>query len=413
MVQTTYETYKPSGIEWIGEVPKHWDKRKIGRSFNTIGSGTTPDAGKDDFYEEGTINWLLTGDLNDGVITECSTKITQSAFDKHSVLKLYPKHSVVIALYGATIGKTGYLNIEATTNQACCVLSDSPYLLPKFSFYLLNAVKDKLIIESYGGGQPNISQDIIKQLRIFAPPKSEQLAIANYLDDQTQKIDRLIANKKAQAEKLKELRQIEINNAVTKGLNPNAEMKDSGIEWLGKIPMHWEVKRLKDISSMQSGESITSEDFVDDGEYPVYGGNGLRGYFGSYTHEGNYVLIGRQGALCGNINYASGKFWASEHAVVISPKKKLDFFWLGELLRNMNLNQYSLASAQPGLSVEKILFLKVPFPPFEEQIKIANYLQQRTTAIDQLIKNIEAQIEKLQELRKIKIYEAVTGKIKV
>ena len=190
-------------------------------------------------------------------------------------------------------------------------------------------------------------------------------------------------------------------------------MKDSGIEWLGKIPKHWEVKRLKDITSMQSGESITSKDFIDDGEYPVYGGNGLRGYFCSYTHDGDYVLIGRQGALCGNVNYASGKFWASEHAVIVTPKKKLDTFWLGELLRTMNLNQYSVASAQPGLSVEKILFHKVPFPPIEEQIEIANYLQQCTTAIDQLIKNIEAQIEKLQELRKIIIYEAVTGKIKV
>ena len=288
---------------------------------------------------------------------------------------------------------------------------------PYFLIYLLKSDYFKKLTQSVCNraiNQVSISNSKLKNFKIVIPEdKSEQLTIANYLDDQTQKIDRLIANKKAQAEKLKELRKIEINNAVTKGLNPNAEMKDSGIEWLGKIPKHWEVKRLKDITSMQSGESITSKDFIDDGEYPVYGGNGLRGYFCSYTHDGDYVLIGRQGALCGNVNYASGKFWASEHAVIVTPKKKLDTFWLGELLRTMNLNQYSVASAQPGLSVEKILFHKVPFPPIEEQIEIANYLQQCTTAIDQLIKNIEAQIEKLQELRKIIIYEAVTGKIKV
>ena len=105
------------------------------------GSGTTPEAGKEDYYEDGTINWLLTGDLNDGIITECATKITQSAFDKHSVLKVYPEDSIVIALYGATIGKTGYLKIEVATNQACCVLADSPFLFSRFSFFGLIQLK--------------------------------------------------------------------------------------------------------------------------------------------------------------------------------------------------------------------------------------------------------------------------------
>ena len=90
------------------------------------------------------------------------------------------------------------------------------------------------------------------------------------------------------------------------------------------------------------------------GDFPVYGGNGLRGYTTSFTHEGHYVLIGRQGALCGNINYAKGKFWASEHAVVASMIGKIDTYWLGELLRDMNLNQYSNAAAQPGLAVDRI-----------------------------------------------------------
>ena len=119
--------------------------------------------------------------------------------------------------------------------------------------------------------------------------------------------------------------------------------KDSGVAWLGEVPEHWNVCALKRVVGMQSGESITGESIEDVGEYSVFGGNGLRGYTGTYTHEGHYVLIGRQGALCGNINYGTGRFWASEHAVVVTPLRDVHVTWLGELLRAMNLNQYSVA----------------------------------------------------------------------
>src|SRR5690606_9240454 len=96
--------------------------------------------------------------------------------------------------------------------------------------------------------------------------------------------------------------------------------KDSGVEWLGSVPVEWQVLKLKRVARLQSGEFITSDAIEDDARYPVYGGNGRRGYTSAYTHEGEYALIGRQGALCGNINYANGKFWASEHAVVVYPQ---------------------------------------------------------------------------------------------
>ncbi len=407
-----YEKYKPSGIDWIGDVPQHWDRRKIGRCFQTIGSGTTPEAGKTDYYEEGTINWINTGDLNDGDIFECEKQITQEAFDKHSVLKIYPKGTVLIALYGATIGKTGILQIEGATNQACCALADSIYLIPRFTFYWTNAVKDYLITQSYGGGQPNISQDIIRQLRIYLPNKSEQLTIANYLDHQTQKIDRLIANKKAQAEKFKELRQIEINNAVTKGLNLKAEMKDSGIEWLGKIPKHWEVKRLKNILlNINSGDGISNDEIVENGEIEVYGGNGVMGYTDKFNSEGKVIVIGRVGAKCGIVYLVDKRIWISDNALQSRTLHNYEFVYY--LIDAMNLNNYANQNAQPLITGGILKGLYAAIPPKEEQIHIANYLQQRTTVIDELAKNVETQIEQLQELRKIKIYEAVTGKIKV
>jgi type I restriction enzyme S subunit len=184
--------------------------------------------------------------------------------------------------------------------------------------------------------------------------------------------------------------------------------KDSGVEWLGEIPIGWEIKKIHYVAKLKSGASITAEMMNEYDEIPVYGGNGLRGYFNAYTHDGEYILIGRQGALCGNVNYANGKFWASEHAIVVSPTLKYETLWLGELLRAMNLNQYSISAAQPGLSVEQIEKLKIPLPPLPEQQAIATFLDRETVRIDTLIAKQEQMITLLQEKRKAIISHAVT-----
>lgn len=184
--------------------------------------------------------------------------------------------------------------------------------------------------------------------------------------------------------------------------------QDSEVAWIGRKPKHWQVMKLHHIVRMRSGSSITSVEMDDGGEYPVFGGNGVRGRFPEYTHEGSYVLIGRQGAECGNINYAHGKFWASEHAIVAKPDRELEYRWLGETLRAMNLNQYSQAAAQPGLSVEVIGRLKLPFPPLAEQQQIAAFLDSKTEQIDKLIAQKEQLLEKLNEQRVAIITQGVT-----
>jgi type I restriction enzyme S subunit len=184
-------------------------------------------------------------------------------------------------------------------------------------------------------------------------------------------------------------------------------MKPSGLAWAPSVPAHWTVKKLGFLASLRSGDSITIDDIADSGRYPVYGGNGLRGYTDHYTHEGEYALIGRQGALCGNVNYAKGQFWASEHAVVVSPRERVAVRWLGELLRAMNLNQYSASAAQPGLSVETISGLRVPIPPLHEQRAIADFLDRETERIDALITAKERVLELLAEKRRALITRAV------
>src|SRR6266404_10002981 len=132
---------------------------------------------------------------------------------------------------------------------------------------------------------------------------------------------------------------------------------------LGMIPDDWEVKKLAAICSMKSGEGITRANIDQFSKYPCYGGNGLRGFTSRFTHDGNYALIGRQGALCGNVFGVGGKFFASEHAVVVTAFAQTDVRWLTFFLGRMNLNQYSESSAQPGLSVSKILKLAITIPP--------------------------------------------------
>lgn len=206
---------KDSGVEWIGEVPTHWEVMKTSLAFLGIGSGTTPSTSRKEYYtEEDGLYWLQTGDLNDGEITDTSKKITSLAADECN-LKFYPTDSVVIAMYGATIGKVGLLKISTSTNQACCVLPKSKLCIPAFAFYLFIGAKKQLLIDAMGGGQPNISQDIIKKLKVSIPPISEQRIIVDHIADEVSKIDAQISKANRRIELLNELKQSVITEAVT------------------------------------------------------------------------------------------------------------------------------------------------------------------------------------------------------
>src|SRR5947209_7399766 len=128
---------------------------------------------------------------------------------------------------------------------------------------------------------------------------------------------------------------------MTNGLQSYPEYKDSGAAWLGKIPAHWEVQKLKHVTTLTSGQNIAADAIQGSGAYPVYGASGLRGYTAAYTHDGPAIIIGRQAALCGNIHYVSGKFWASEDTIVVTPRVGVNLRWLSEILGLMNLPQYA------------------------------------------------------------------------
>lgn len=205
---------KDSGIEWIGEIPENWNTIKLSRVYPNIGSGTTPDTNNSQYYSEEGINWLQTGDLNDGDIYETSKHITEFAL-KEKGLRIYPKGSLVIAMYGATIGKVGLLQIDTTTNQACCVLPPSERMSIIYTKFVLQAAKDVLLKQSVGGGQPNISQSIIRSLSIPMPPLEEQIKIAEKIQNTYQNIEKTLNELLLGIDDLKAYKSSIITEAVT------------------------------------------------------------------------------------------------------------------------------------------------------------------------------------------------------
>lgn len=284
---------------------------------------------------------------------------------------------------------------------------------PKFIFYCtktnqFNGWLNYSVIEATIG---NINGEKYANLPLPIPSITQQNKIVGYLDKEIAKIDALINKKTQLITVLEEKKKAVINQTVTKGLDLNISMKDSGIEWLGKIPEHWKVVKLKYVSNLKSGDFLSAENIKEEGDFKVFGGNGERGYFDNYNHEGDLILIGRQGALCGNINFANGKFWATEHAIVCNPIVLFDYYWLGKQLELMNLNQYSLAAAQPGLSVDVIKNLFVVFPPINEQRSISNYLLEVDEKNGLSVKKIRDSIDLLKEKRAAVISAAVNGEL--
>ena len=198
-------------------------------------------------------------------------------------------------------------------------------------------------------------------------------------------------------------------------LRPYPAYKPSRVEWLENVPVpaHWEIRRLKTLCTMESGDGITAISVDPAGTFPVYGGNGVRGYTSNYTHDGNFILIGRQGALCGNVHIARGRFWASEHAVVVTTRSGYSPEWLGAILEVVNLNQYSIAAAQPGLSAERVLKLRLPVPSVPEQTAIVRFLDHADQRIGRYIRAKQKLIALLDEQKQAVMHQVVTGQIDV
>ena len=403
-----YSEYRPSGLGWLGDVPTHWAVQRCKTFMRTV-----------DIRSKTGSEELLTVSAEHGVIPRETANVTMFQAASYEGYKLcWPGDLVINSLWAWArgLGVTSHHGIISSAYGVYRLLPSCHgntqyihYMVRSLPFQWELQVRSKGIWTS----RLQLTDESFLNAPIPFPPPDEQTAIVRYLDHADGRIQHYIRTKERLIDLLTEQKQAIINQAVTRGLDPNVPLKPSSVEWLNRVPAHWEVRRLKTICDMKSGDGIDSAFIAPAGEYPVYGGNGIRGCTSSYTHDGEFALIGRQGALCGNVHLVCGKFWASEHAVVASLDTSHNLIWFGAILEAMNLNQYSISAAQPGLSVERVLNLSLPVPPLDEQAIIAQSLDNETTEIAAAVSRAHRQIELMQEYRTRLIADVVTGKLDV
>lgn len=419
-----YDSYKDSGVEWIGEVPSHWEVMKTSLAFHGIGSGTTPSTSKKEFYDDNDgYYWLQTGDLNDGLINDTSKKITKLAISQCN-LKFYPIDSIVIAMYGATIGKVGILGIKTATNQACCVLPANKNMNFKFAFYEFLACKPALLVSAIGGGQPNISQDVIRKQKIAIPPLLEQNIIATYLDKKCSEIDNVISAQQKRIALLQELKQSVITHAVTKGLNPNVEMDATEEDWINRLPASWGKAKLKYYIHLVNGRAYSQPELLSEGKYKVlrvgnFFTNDTWYYSNMELEEDKYCnngdLLYAWSASFGPYIWNQDKTIYHYHIWKVCYKECMDKMYVYYLLKaitNFKLGDIH-GSTMVHITMECMNNSVIPIPSFDEQKDIATFLDKKCASIDNALTKAQHQVELLQKYKQSLITEVVTGKRKV
>jgi type I restriction enzyme S subunit len=414
--RATYPAYKSSGVEWLGEIPGHWKIFPLKRITSvpiTDGPHETPE------LLDGGIPFISAEAIKNDKINFAKMRGFISPNDHAKFSRKYKprRGDIYLIKSGATTGNVAFVDTDNEFNiwsPLAAIRPDVKKAITPFVFFFMKSKNFFQSIElgwSYGT-QQNIGMNVIENIPIALPPLTEQRAIAAFLDRETARIDALIEKKQRQIDLLQEKRSALISHAVTKGLDPNAPMKDSGVEWLGEVPKHWEVSSLKRYLRVKSGDMISASDFVDEG-YQVFGGNGFRGFMNKWNTEPNTIIIGRYGALCGNVRIAERRIWATEHAFRVLPLVSFDTIFFAHLLDVLDLNRFSARTAQPGLNSDIVRNNIVGVPPTNEQEAIAEFLQCETTRIDALAKKVEKSITMLREYRTALISAAVTGEIDV
>ncbi|MEZ6544612.1 restriction endonuclease subunit S [Klebsiella pneumoniae] len=357
----------------------------LGKVAKKIYSGGTPDTKKIEYWEHGTIPWMSSGEVNLKTIKETETFITEDGLNNSSA-KFVPENSIVMALagQGKTRGKVARTRIKLTTNQSLAAITfDERKINSDYIFHFLETQYDNLRqISSGNSGRGGLNLQMISAYKAPIPcpgDPEKSLAIQSEIVRILDKFTALTAELTAELT----MRKKQYNYYRDQLLR----FKESEVEW----------KTLGEVIQMRAGQHISTSKIMERREdgyvYPCFGGNGIRGYVKQKSHDGEHLLIGRQGALCGNVKRMKGQFYATEHAVVVSALSGINIDWAFHMLTAMNLNQYSSKSAQPGLAVGKLQKLTLPVPSIKRQEYIASILDKFDMLTDSSTEGLPREIE--------------------
>ena len=408
-----YPAYKDSGVQWLGQIPAHWDVSQSRRMFKVRSETALP------------TDRMLTASQKYGVLYQTDFVeregrwVVEVILGKENLKHVEPDDFIISMR--SFQGGIEWCKLAGSTSFHYVMLTPVKHVHPPFFAHLL---KSSRYIEAL-----RTTTDLIRdgqELRFsnFAQvdlpilPQNEQQAIAAFLDRETAKIDDLVAEQEQLITLLKEKRQAVISHAVTKGLDPSVPMKDSGVEWLGEVPAHWSVTPLRWVASCRSGEGLAAtevEASPDEAHtVPVVGGNGLMGYTDAATVDHQVLAVGRVGALCGNVHVVSPPAWITDNALIVDPDLCVfDILFLSAVLRIRNLNDIASKTAQPLITGTQVSDQRLPAPPSDEQRALVEHLSNLTTSYSGLINEAVLSIELLRERRSALISAAVTGQIDV
>ena len=410
-----YPAYKPSSVEWLGEVPEHWEALRL-RFVAQLNPSKqeVKEVGDQEMVsflpmeaigEDGSIRLE-----HEKEVGECLSGYTYFRDGDVCVTKITPcfengKGAILRELKGG---------IGFGTTELIVARPDKEKITSKFLDYLFRSSIFRRLGESemYGaGGQKRVPDSFVRDFTSALPSIEEQRQLTRFLDRETAKIDALIAEQQCLIELLQEKRQAVISHAVTKGLNPNAPMKDSGVEWLGEVPEHWEVTRFKRFCVLQRGHDLTNDE-REEGPYPVVTSAGINGFHSKFIASPPGVITGRYGST-GTVFYVEEEYWPHNTSLYIkdfhgnSPR----FSWY--LLQAIDLKSLSAKSAVPGIDRNDVHELFVSFPCLQEQLEISIYLDDFCHKQAVLTDEVISSVRLLQERRSALISAAVTGQIDV
>ena len=402
---------KDSGIEWIGEIPEGWEVGQIGQLYS---ERRTKVSDKDYTPLSVTLK---------GILPQLSTA---AKTDAHDDRKLVCKGDFAINSRSDRRGSCGISEQDGSISLINTVLQPRGEMNPGYYNWLFHTSMFADEFYKWGHG---IVDDLwttgwsdMKKIGVPVPSKCEQKQLAEHLNFECSNVDTILSKTRSSIEEYKKLKQAVITQAVTKGVRGEREMKDSGVEWIGEINHRFSLIKLKYICSIldQYRKPISADKRSQSGSilYDYYGASGAIDKIDDYTINDHVMLIGEDGANLRMRNLplmyeVNGKAWINNHAHILKPTERVDFYYLFYALEGLDINPYITGSAQPKLSQEKLQNIWVPLPDFEEQQEIATYIRSKCTEIDGVIAKKEQLVKELESYKKSLIYEVVTGKREV